>query len=424
MKKLTVGIVAAGLAALSLTAPAAAFATEGQHRGFVCVEPGTRVDLTWNVEQWQEVTPAVPGIPESYAAVGNYADTRATGHYEAGPDGLHIWTEGATSTDKVAGYLATSIPLSAVAESGATLNYTTVTGITPGSQLVVDIDGDDVGDGILVGEAVYGDNWWLSNSSTDAFKALDPSGAEDGGNGSAYFGTLAEWSAAAPDATVVAVGFSLGSGVLGEGYVTGFVTAGTTYHFTSYTPAVAEVPAVFDWVVVGSGQGAALPADVEGTRYVQTGTVDVPIWTEISCDRDAVVETSDWTVVDAGSCDEQSTVEERTVTTTPWVKHKVEHKKFELVAGEPKVTTESRTTAWTAEQVAEECPVATPVTTPTATATPAAVPVTLAATGSDELVTTWGWIIAGLSVALGAVLIWMNALRRRAERETAQRDDV
>ena len=80
----------------------------------------------------------------------------------------------------------------------------------------MDINADGKGDGILVGEAVYGDNFWLSNSSTLAFKELAPN--EGGGYGSNWFGTLAEWGAARlPDAVIVAVGFSLGSGVHADG---------------------------------------------------------------------------------------------------------------------------------------------------------------------------------------------------------------
>ena len=55
-----------------------------------------------------------------------------------------------------------------------------------------------------------------AHSSADA-KAADPSGADNGGSGSDYFGTLAEWKAAMPNARVLAYGFSLGSGVKGDG---------------------------------------------------------------------------------------------------------------------------------------------------------------------------------------------------------------
>ncbi|ANJ25498.1 hypothetical protein [Agromyces aureus] len=184
---------------------------------------------------------AVAG-PAQAAPLGdwNFGETRATGHYARTAAGLHIWTEGTTSTDKVAGYLNVNLPLASTL-SGS-VDYTATTGITPGAQFVVDIDGDGKGDGILVGESVYGQNWWLSNSSTAAFKALDPSGAENGGNGSDYFGTLAQWSAAAPAAKIVAVGFSFGSGVLGDGVVHAVVAGDTRYTFDGYTLAGCTTP--------------------------------------------------------------------------------------------------------------------------------------------------------------------------------------
>ena len=99
------------------------------------------------------------------------------------------------------------------------------------------IDGNGNDYNILVGEPVYGDNWWLTNSSSATAKAADPSGANDGGNGSAYFGTLAEWANALPDARVYAGGFSLGSGVKGDGVIDSITYDGTTYRFTNTASA-------------------------------------------------------------------------------------------------------------------------------------------------------------------------------------------
>src|SRR5690242_15443334 len=58
------------------------------------------------------------------------SDTRATGHYAVQGTGLHIWTEGATSTDKVAEYVDTNTKLSAVGEPS--LDYTSASGGVPG----------------------------------------------------------------------------------------------------------------------------------------------------------------------------------------------------------------------------------------------------------------------------------------------------
>lgn len=311
----TAGAVAMGLTgAVFFAAPAQAAET--------CYEWETQTWAVWNVETYTETVaavpgtpgtpaipavPAVPAVPDSYAALGNYADTRATGHYAAGADGLHIWTEGATSTDKVAGYLdIADVPLAA--DTTASLGYVANFGITPGAQLVVDINGDGVGDGILVGEAVYGDNWWLTNGSSAEFKALDPSGAENGGNGSEWFGTLAEWAAASESLTITHVGFSLGSGVHGDGTVTGFTVNGTTHSFVEFiagspevpgtpeVPAVPEVPgtpAEYAWVVTSEGQIDAIWPEginttpenpiVGDTRTVSMGTEEVGVEVEVEC---------------------------------------------------------------------------------------------------------------------------------------------
>ena len=74
----------------------------------------------------------------------------ATGHYAVQGTGLRIWTDGSTSTDKVAEYVATTTPL---ADVGSRLVVTTHhRRIPPGFQLVVDFDNDGSIDGILVGE--------------------------------------------------------------------------------------------------------------------------------------------------------------------------------------------------------------------------------------------------------------------------------
>jgi len=168
-------------------------------------------------------------VPNDFVA--GLSDTRATGHYEVVGTGLHIWTEGATSTDKVAEYVATTTRLADVGEPG--LDYTATAGATPpGFQLVVDFNDDGVSDGILVGETVYGNDWWLTNAAADFAKAAAPSHA--GGSGSANHGTLDQWRAAFPDAEVQAFGFSLGSGVLGDGVLSAINFAGTTYTFANY----------------------------------------------------------------------------------------------------------------------------------------------------------------------------------------------
>lgn len=159
------------------------------------------------------------------------SDTRATGHYQVQGTGLRIWTEGNTSTDKVAEYVDTSTPLAGIGEPA--LNYTTNSGsIPPGYQLVVDFNGDGSADGILVGEPTYyGNDWWASNGSAQFVKDRAPS--HTGGSGTENHGTLDQWRSAFPGAVVKAFGFSLGSGVLGDYVIDSIAFNGTTYTFAA-----------------------------------------------------------------------------------------------------------------------------------------------------------------------------------------------
>lgn len=172
---------------------------------------------------------AVLYVPEDI----DMSQTRATGHFEveSGGSGLHIWTQGSTTTDKVAGYVATNVVLSGIGEPS--LEYTPTFGITPGYQLVVDFDADGSPDGILVGETIYGGNWWLSASADADIKARAPH--IGGGNGSEWFGTLDEWRETFPAAVVKSFGFSLGSGVYGDGVLEALNFNGTRYTFAVHT---------------------------------------------------------------------------------------------------------------------------------------------------------------------------------------------
>ncbi len=167
------------------------------------------------------------------------SDTRPTGHVEFLKDGLHVWTEGTASTDKAAEYVA--VPTQGI-PSSVTLNWFG-TQPQPGSQIVFDADGTD-GNGndynVLVGEPTfYGDDFWLTNGSSATAKTVCP--ATTGGFGSACHGTLAQWQTALGAARVYATGFSLGSGVKGDGVLHDIVFGDTDYTFTSQA-ATTKVP--------------------------------------------------------------------------------------------------------------------------------------------------------------------------------------
>ena len=109
---------------------------------------------------------------------------------------LRVWTEGNTSTDKVAEYIDTDTPLADVGEPA--LNYTTTAGtIPPGFQLIVDFDGNGTNDGILVGEPTYyGNDWWASNGSAQFVK--DGAPHTGGGSGAPTTAPSTEWRDGVP----------------------------------------------------------------------------------------------------------------------------------------------------------------------------------------------------------------------------------
>lgn len=210
--------------------------------------------------------PPPPTIPDCPAITGqvvvtpsnlqgfDFSQTRATGHYEFLENGLRIWTEGATSTDKVAGYKSVSVPLVDVGDPSLSFDNTSGGGI-PGSQLVIDFDANGTPDGILVGEDVYMGDWWLTNSSAQFVKDGAPN--TGGGSGSEWYGTLDEWLASYPDAVVKAFGFSLGSGVKGDGIITKITFNCTEYVFTTDKPAPGTAVASSD-VCVKPGEATGV----------------------------------------------------------------------------------------------------------------------------------------------------------------------
>ncbi|GAB3156300.1 hypothetical protein GCM10027258_62510 [Amycolatopsis stemonae] len=182
---------------------------------------------------------AAQTITENTATVAALNDVRTAGHYEFTPGGLHVWTDDATSQAKVALYYPADLDLDDV--DAGSVSWTGSTP-PPGVQLVVTAGGKT---GILVGESVYGDQWWMSDGYCATFgcDALTITYQTSGG-GSAHSATLAQWSAGLPGAKVTAVGFSLGSGVKGDGVLRSLTVADDTYTFAKSveTPPTTTVP--------------------------------------------------------------------------------------------------------------------------------------------------------------------------------------
>jgi hypothetical protein len=173
--------------------------------------------------------------------VSALGDTRTAGHVDFLKDGLHVWTDDASGQAKAAEYF--EVPTQGLPGSASLTWYGTTP--APGSQIVFDLDSDRTNANtynILVGEqATYGDDYWYTGGTTRAAQRGFVCPETTGGSGSDCHGTLAEWKQTLPNAEVYAAGFSLGSGVKGDGVIRDIQVGDTDYEFTS-EPAVTKVP--------------------------------------------------------------------------------------------------------------------------------------------------------------------------------------
>jgi len=164
----------------------------------------------------------------------NSHDTRTTGVSEFVDGGYHLQTTDtvnpASSQNKATLYMnVTPTPLAEFGEPSVEF-AAGGTGVKPGMQVGIDVDGDGDWDGYLVGEPwTYGaHNWWVNKPGFNV-----PSGM-----GYTSFGSWADFVAANPAAKVIEIGLSLGSGVLGDWVVTSY-----TFNCVVYTyDKVVEPP--------------------------------------------------------------------------------------------------------------------------------------------------------------------------------------
>ncbi|MCU1515071.1 MAG: hypothetical protein JWO10_2161 [Microbacteriaceae bacterium] len=179
--------------------------------------------------------------------------TLGTNTYTAGTPtgGLTIETHNNTNTDpeagavgngtpdqrKAAGYHATDVLLSAIGTPS--IAYDQTSGSLPGINLTIDKDGDGGKDGNLVYEpTLFGaDNWWSTQDLGVVSTKVIPNPSYQ-----KSFGTLNDFLASWPNAKVIAVGYSLGSGAVGEGVIHSITAGCVTYPF-DYETITAGVPA-------------------------------------------------------------------------------------------------------------------------------------------------------------------------------------
>ncbi len=157
------------------------------------------VALVWGVGAAQLASAAtVVWLTEADFLPPPISDTRDDGEVTFLADGLHVQTTSTTSEAKAAEYLGDRRRAADVGFADLVRDRQPTVACRSCSTLTERIrNGNDFN--ILVGEPnFYGDNWWLTPASSDDAKAADPSGADNSGNGSEWFGTLAEWEAAMP----------------------------------------------------------------------------------------------------------------------------------------------------------------------------------------------------------------------------------
>jgi hypothetical protein len=177
--------------------------------------------------------PSPRGVATTDLSTWNLSESGSMGLSYIVPGGLEVLTGDASANGKAAGYYPSTFDLSIAGDPA--LDWTGST-TRPGLQLVTDFNNDGTPDGILVGETAYGSDWWASNGSAQFVKDNAPQ--HGSGSGSVNHGTLPEWTTAFPDAKVLAVGYSLGSGAKGNGRINSIVAGCTEYTFQS-----ADLPA-------------------------------------------------------------------------------------------------------------------------------------------------------------------------------------
>jgi hypothetical protein len=203
----------------------------------------------------------------------DFSESRSEGHHQYVAGGLRIWTTGPDlSLSKSAGYVPVSFPLSKVGTPA--MDYTTTSGASAGLNLSITVDG--VWAGNLVQEPLFEKFW-----GTKAIPGV-PAGPNSGYQHA--YGTLNEILAdsVGHDIQVVAVGYSLGSGAIGDGVVNS-ITAGCVNYTFNYTtisvlpevPTASDVCGVANDVVNVPKDTADIHYTVKDERVNGVGTVTI-----------------------------------------------------------------------------------------------------------------------------------------------------
>lgn len=199
-------------------------------------------------------------------------DTRTGGSNALIPGGIHITTFGSIlSQAKAAGYVYFITPLLFNRAGTPAIDYTTTSGASAGLQLTVNVDGHFFGN--LVYEPLFSE-YWTSHLVTGLPAGPNPSYQK-------AYGTLNDyaqaWEAHGHTATIVAVGYSLGSGAIGDGVVHSLTVGCDKYVFgLPATPAarVFDVPSNTEVTCTTTGGGSYVTTNVHHSV--------VQVWSEAS----------------------------------------------------------------------------------------------------------------------------------------------
>ena len=183
--------------------------------------------------------------------VTSLSDVRSAGHYDFLAEGIHVKTDDTSSNAKVALYF----PLTgAFPTTGSIEWYGTAPPTSLVRQIVFDKDqttGNNNDSNTLVGEQFYSTNpagqpltdWWYTGGTAKALTNGITCPSTTGGSGSDCHGTLAQWAAALTTAKLTAGGFSIGSGVQGDGVLRAVNLGQNSYVFTDAPKAAVIVKA-------------------------------------------------------------------------------------------------------------------------------------------------------------------------------------
>lgn len=208
------------------------------------------------------------------------SDTSGAATVEFTDSGLHV------ATADNAAHAAEHWALDAPMPSAVTLSWTGPAP-KPGSHIMFDVDhtfgnGNDYN--VLVGEDVYGGDFWYTGGTTRAALRGITCPVISPATGSDCHGTLAQWKSAVSNGHMYAAGFSLGTGAVGNGYITSMTYDSTRFDFGGFASSVQAAPGEtveYKLTVANKGTATAaansvvvtdtLPADL---TYVAGSLVD------------------------------------------------------------------------------------------------------------------------------------------------------